>query len=38
MLKIGIYPKDAALQFEKRQMHPYVYLCTIYNSQEMEAT
>ena len=35
---LGIYAKNAALQFEKDIMHPCVYRSTIYNSQEMEAT
>ena len=34
---LGIYPKNAAAQIEK-DMHPYVYRSTVYNSQEMEAT
>ena len=34
---LGIDPKNAAAQFGK-DMHPYVYHSTIYNSQEMEAT
>ena len=33
---LGIYPKNAAAQFAK-DMHPYVYHSTIYNSQHMEA-
>ena len=35
---LGIDPKNAGPQFEKRHMHPYVYYSTIYNNQEMEAT
>ena len=34
---LGIYPKNAAAQFEKDRRTP-MFIAALYNSQEMEAT